>query len=182
MRKGSSMAFLEPERYFARVTRIHPRADLVNCGFFHMLIDMDNTILSRATKDIPIDVRTWLGEVREAGVKVCLLSNNWHETPYEWGERLDIPVVGKACKPLPYGYLAARHVLGATSSDTVVVGDQLSTDVVGAHLLGMAAYLVCPLAEQDLLRIRAVRVLERMALGARVPEGAQMCDAPVVES
>lgn len=166
------MAFLEPERYFARVTRIKPNEDLLACGYQHMLLDMDNTILSRATHDIPRDVRVWLAEVREAGVEICLLSNNWHASPYEIAETLDLPVVAKACKPLPHGYLMARQVLGARSADTVVVGDQLSTDVVGAHLLGMAAYLVCPLVEQDLKHTKVVRVFERALLGARVPEGA----------
>ena len=169
------MPFLEPERYFARVTRIHPQADLLACGYAHVLLDMDNTILSRATHDVPIDVRTWLAEVRSAGVAVCLLSNNWHAAPYELAAQLDLPVVAKACKPLPHGYLAARQVLGARSADTVVVGDQLSTDVVGAHLLGMAAYLVCPLVEQDLPHTVALRALERALLGARAPEGAQAC-------
>ena len=169
------MPFLEPERYFARVTRICPDADLLSCGYKHMLLDMDNTILSRTTHDVPIDVRAWLGKVREAGVKICLLSNNWHVTPYELAEELDLPVVAKACKPLPHGYLAARQVLGARSADTVVVGDQLSTDVVGAHLLGMAAYLVCPLVEQDLVHTQFVRTFERALLGARVPEGSQAC-------
>lgn len=176
------MAFFQPDRYFARVTRISPEADLLACGFTNMLIDMDNTILARDTHDVPLDVRAWLGDVRAAGVSICLLSNNWHQSPYELAERLDIPVVAKACKPLPHGYLAARHLLGARSADTVVVGDQLSTDVVGAHLLGMKAYLVCPLVEQDLLRIRAVRVLERALLGNRVPEGVQACSTPSTDA
>ena len=170
------MAILEPERYFARITRISIEDDLLGCGFVHALLDMDNTILSRATHDVPTDVRAWLAKATDAGVKICLLSNNWHQSPYELGEELGLPVVAKACKPFPHGYLMARHVLGARSADTVVIGDQLSTDVAGAHFLGMKAYLVCPLVEQDLLRIRAVRVVERALLGNRVPEGAQACD------
>ncbi len=170
------MAFLEPDRYFARVTRISPEDDLIGCGFTHMLLDMDNTILSRATHDIPRDVLAWLEQVREAGVSVCLLSNNWHDVPYEWAKTLDLPVVAKACKPLPHGYIAARGKIGARSADTVVVGDQLSTDVVGAHLLGMKAYLVCPLVEQDLKHTQVVRAFERMLLGARSPEGVSACE------
>ncbi|MBQ9021960.1 MAG: HAD hydrolase-like protein [Eggerthellaceae bacterium] len=169
------MAFLQPDRYFARVTRISPAEDLVGCGFEFMLLDMDNTILSRASHDIPLDVKTWLRQVREAGVGICLLSNNWHSTPYEWAAELDLPVVAKACKPLPHGYIAARAKLGAKSANTVVVGDQLSTDVVGAHLLGMKAYLVCPLVEQDLRHTVVLRNFERALLGARTPEGAQAC-------
>ena len=169
------MAFLQPDRYFAHVTRISPEADLLACGYTHVLLDMDNTILSRATHDVPHDVRVWLGKVRDAGVEICLLSNNWHASPYELAQELDLPVVAKACKPLPHGYLAARAKLGARSADTVVVGDQLSTDVVGAHMLGMKAYLVCPLVEQDLKHTKVLRVMERALLGQRLPEGASAC-------
>ena len=170
------MGLFDPDRYFSRVTRISPDADLVACGFEYMLLDMDNTILSRASHDIPHDVRVWLADVRAAGVNICLLSNNWHDTPFVWAAELDLPVVAKALKPLPHGYLAARAKLGARSANTVVVGDQLSTDVVGAHLLGMKAYLVCPLVEQDLKHTLLLRNFERALLGARTPEGAQACE------
>lgn len=169
------MPLLEPDRYFARVTRISPEADLVACGFENVLLDMDNTILSRLSHDVPRDVRVWLGEVRKAGVAICLLSNNWHVSPYELAEELNLPVVAKACKPLPHGYLAARAKLGARSANTVVVGDQLSTDVLGAHMLGMKAYLVCPLVEHDLKHTQVLRGVERALLGQRAPEGASAC-------
>ena len=166
------MGFFEPERYFSRVSNVHIRHDLLDRGIVNVLLDMDNTVVSRATHDVPLDVRLWLSQAREAGVNVCLLSNNWHRSPYEWSAELDIPVVAKACKPLPHAFMIARDRMNARSKDTVVIGDQLSTDVVGAHLLGMKAYLVCPLAEVDLKHTMVVRNFERMLLGERVPEGA----------
>ena len=169
------MPLLEPDRYFARVTRISPENDLRGCGYRYVLLDMDNTILSRATHDVPTDVHAWLADVRNAGVEICLLSNNWHKAPYELAAELDLPVVAKACKPLPHGYLMARAKLSAPASETVVVGDQLSTDVVGAHILGLAAYLVCPLVEQDLRHTQVLRAMERALLGQRAPEGASAC-------
>ena len=35
-----------------------------------MLLDIDNTILSRADHQVPADVRQWLARVRAAGVKM----------------------------------------------------------------------------------------------------------------
>lgn len=166
------MALFEPDRYFVRVTRISVRDDIVDAGISHVLMDMDNTLVSRATGCIPRDVRVWLGQLRDAGVSICLLSNNWHNTPFRFAKELDLPVVAKACKPLPHGFLIARQRIGARSASTVVVGDQLSTDVVGAHMLGMRAYLVCPLAEQDVVSTQLMRNFERIMLRERVPEGA----------
>lgn len=166
------MGLLDPDRYFARVTRISVRDDIVGAGFTHVLLDMDNTIVSRATGDIPRDVGVWLAQLRDADVVVCLLSNNWHETPHRIARELELPLVAKALKPLPHSFIIARGLVGARSASTVVIGDQLSTDVLGAHMLGMKAYLVCPLVEQDLKHTMAVRNFERMLMGERAPEGA----------
>ena len=90
--------------------------------------------------------------------------------PFEWSKKLDIPVVANACKPLPPGYIAARDIIGGRSRNTVAIGDQLGTDVLGAHMLGMAAYLVEPLAETDLRHSLALRHVERLILGEMKPE------------
>lgn len=167
------MAFFKPDRYFKGLTSIDIQADLLDCGLDRVLLDMDNTIVSRETHDAPAEVRAWLEEAKRAGVSLCLLSNNWHSSPFEWSRELDIPVVAKACKPLPHGYFLARDVIGGRSRNTVAIGDQLSTDIVGAHLLGMAAYLVKPLTEVDLKHTVVVRRVERMILGEMEPEGRE---------
>ena len=53
----------------------------------------------------------------------------------------------------------------------MVIGDQLVTDVMGAHFLGMKAYLLAPLVEQDLPHTLLLRNFERVVMGERKPEG-----------
>ena len=166
------MSLTAPDRYFDRVTRIDVRDDIVDAGFTHVLIDMDNTLLSRETHEVPLDVRAWVEKLKAAAVAVCLLSNNWHQVPYRVAGELGLPVVAKALKPLPHAFIAARGKIGARSATTVVIGDQVTTDVLGAHMLGMKAYLVCPLAGNDAITTVLSRGLERVLLGGRVPEGA----------
>lgn len=170
------MGLLEPDRYFSRVSNVHIEHDLLDCNLSHVLLDMDNTVVSRATHDVPRDVRFWISQAQTAGVKICLLSNNWHKSPYTWADELEIPVVAKACKPFPHSFLMARHKLGSDRGDTVVIGDQIGTDIAGAHLLGMKAYLVCPLAEVDLKHMAVLRSVERLFLRDRVPEGSLSMD------
>lgn len=50
------MAFLEPDRYFARLSRIDIDRDLIERGFCNVLLDVDNTILTRDTHEVPRDV------------------------------------------------------------------------------------------------------------------------------
>lgn len=166
------MSFVEPERYFSRISMIDIQKDIVDAGFSHVLLDIDNTILTRDTHEVPRDVSFWLSKARGAGLTFCLVSNNWHESVYELAGRLDLPIVAKAVKPLPPAFLLALKKIGAKRKDTVVIGDQLVTDVLGAHFLGMTAYMLQPLVEQDLKHTLLLRNVERAFMGDREPEGA----------
>lgn len=165
------MPFLEPDRYFARLSRIDIDGDLLAVGYRFVLLDVDNTILTRDTHEVPRDVGAWLARARDAGISFCLVSNNWHEGVHHVAERLSLPIVAKAVKPLPPAFLAALGKLGAKRSQAVVIGDQLVTDVLGAHFLGMKAYLLAPLVEQDLPHTLLLRNFERAIMGERQPEG-----------
>lgn len=166
------MSLFQPDRFFARVTSIDPGRDLLDAGLGNVLLDIDNTVRSRDGGQVPRDVQAWLAKARNAGVRFCLLSNNWHADVHRFAGELDLPILAKACKPLPFGYLAAMRKLGAKRANTVAVGDQLFTDVAGAHLVGIKAYLVVPLAEVDLKHTLMLRGLERGLMGSREPEPA----------
>lgn len=175
------MAGLGPDRFFDRISDIDVHADLMDCGLTCALLDIDNTIRSRADGLVPPDVRTWLDGTVAAGVDLCLLSNNFHQNVPKLAAELDLPYVYKALKPLPFGYQTAMRKMQANPRNTVVIGDQLGTDILGARLLGLHAYLVAPLALQDagyavLLRKMERRLVsrakERSGTGSPEPEGA----------
>ena len=166
------MALLTPDRYFSRITAIDIEADLLGRGLTAVLLDIDNTIRARYTHAVPRDVGLWLGRAREAGVAFCLVSNNWHSDVYQFAGELDLPIVAKAMKPVPFAFLAALGKIGASRTEAVVVGDQLTTDVLGAHLAGLPAYMLQPLVEQDLPHTLVLRNVERVILGDRKPEPA----------
>lgn len=160
----------EPDRLFSRITAIDIRRDLLDVGLDVVLLDIDNTVRSRETGAIPRDVGLWMAKARDAGVSFCLLSNNWHRDVYGFAAELELPIVAKACKPLPFAYVRALHKIGAKRSRAVAVGDQLFTDVVGAHIAGVRAYMVMPLAEADLKHTLMLRSIERGLIGSMEPE------------
>ena len=183
------MSLFEPDRLFARITAIDIRRDLLDAGICAVLLDIDNTLRSRETGDVPHDVGVWLGKARDAGIAFCLLSNNWHADVRSFAESLDLPIVAKAMKPLPFSYLMAIHKLNVEMRardrseeeaahpsmhigrrQTVSIGDQVFTDVAGAHLAGIRAYMVAPLAEVDLKHTLLLRNIEKRLIGSREPE------------
>ena len=166
------MALLQPDRYFSLITHIDIGRDLLGRGLTCALLDIDNTIRPRGSSGLPRDVGVWLGCARDAGVSICLVSNNWHRNVHEFAAELDLPIVAKALKPLPHGFLMALGKVGKRRSEAVVIGDQLLTDVAGAHIAGMRAYMLQPLVEQDLPHTLLLRNFEHMILGGRQPESA----------
>lgn len=167
----SSGSFFTPDRYFSRLSRIDIAKDLLGAGLRTVLLDIDNTILRRDTHEVPRDIVVWLAQAKQANITICLLSNNWHTSVLELAETLDLPIVAKALKPLPFGYLRALSLVHAKRANSVVIGDQLFTDVAGAHALGMRAFLLAPLVEQDLTHTLFLRNIERALLGDAQPEG-----------
>jgi len=166
------MGFFEPDRYFSRVSAIDIQKDIVGLGFQYVLLDIDNTILARSTYEISRDAGAWLAKARDAGLSFCLLSNNWHHVVHDLADQLQLPIVSHAVKPLPPAFLIAMGKIKAKRKATLVIGDQLITDVLGAHFIGLKAYLVCPLVEQDLKHTLMLRNLERALIGHLRPEGA----------
>ena len=82
------MPLLVPDRYFARLTCINVQRDLLDQGYSAVLLDIDNTVRSRETDSVPADVRDWLDCARKAGLKLCLLSNSWHESAFRFSAEL----------------------------------------------------------------------------------------------
>ena len=166
------MSLFTPDRYFSRVSHIDIQRDVLALGLRYVFLDIDNTILPRDTRELPRDVGFWMGRARDAGITLCLVSNSLQADVHELARRMDVPIVAKAYKPLPFGLMRAVRAVGADRAASVVVGDQLVTDVWGAHVLGMRAYLLRPLVQQDLKHTVVFRAVEAAVLGERQPEGA----------
>lgn len=166
------MSIFEPDKYFSSVTSIDIEWDLKRLGIKNVLIDIDNTIRRRDNDQIPLAVRQWLALAREKNISLCLVSNNFHQSVFAVSHDLDIPIVAKAMKPLPFGFLRALKALDAKPAESVIVGDQLFTDIVGGHLVGMRAYLVRPLVDIDLKHTVVLRRIEERFIGDAVSEGA----------
>ena len=168
------MNLLQPDRYFSSLACIDIKHDLLGAGLTHVLLDVDNTVRSRVNDDVPPAVLMWLARAKEAGVSFCLLSNNWHANVHAFADALGMPIVAKACKPLPFAYGAAMRRAGGERGSTVAIGDQLTTDVIGAHLAGIPAWLVLPLCDVDVKVTTVMRSFERAMIGARQPAGAAL--------
>jgi len=134
-------------------------------GLGALLLDVDGTLKNYRAESLRPEVMAWLDRLRAAGIRLCLLSNGRSRRIGRLAESIGFPFVSQACKPLPFGCHRAMRVLGLTSRQTAVIGDQLFADVMAARLAGLTSILVRPIhPEEEPWFTRIKRPLERVLL------------------
>jgi uncharacterized protein len=158
--------YVHPDQMTNRLVDIAYES-LVAGGIRGIILDLDNTVVGYGRNDIPSDITAWVAQAQEEGFRLVLLSNNFTQRVRRVSDAFGIPAIAGALKPLPYGFWRALRVLGTTRKQTIVVGDQLFTDVLGARLAGLRVILTRPIEPRDWLGTRVLRRIERLFLGRR---------------
>lgn len=154
-------------------------------GYINFIIDVDNTVVFRNTEIIDASAKKAIFDAREAGYirQFCLVSNIFSIWGFLGGaerlariERLAgrLGADGYVCacwpnmKPKPKPFLRAMEIMHSRSINTVVIGDQLLTDIAGGNRLGLYTVLVKPLGSDNLItrfrRHREKAILKRLGL------------------
>ena len=137
------MKLLKPDAKCRLLTEVTP-ATVRALGCKAVLIDADNTSSHDLTTDPLPGTEDWVRSMKAAGLKVLLLSNAKTKRAKVLADRYAIPVVGMAAKPAPFGYFRAAFRLRTRPGKTVMLGDQLFTDILGANLAGCKSIWVEP--------------------------------------
>lgn len=157
---------LMPDEYIASVFDLD-LGKLKGLGIEALLIDLDNTLLPRNSLEIPPLLFKWLEQVEDMGFKVCLISNNWPKRVRQVAERLQVPLVARAGKPMKKAFEKGLRKLETPPQKTAIIGDQLFTDILGGRRLSLRTILVKPVSENDLPHTKILRWLERLVLKSR---------------
>lgn len=158
------MSKLSPTRYVARVETIN-LDELWASGKRALLFDRDNTLVPRDRTTVPASVLEWMNHARELGFKLIMVSNNWHKDHVARSSReLGMDYIYFACKPFPFAIDAGLKRLGASKEESVMIGDQLYTDVWAGNFAGVDTILVKPQTHVDLWYTQIFRIFERRAL------------------
>ena len=157
--------FVTPHYRVSGVQELTPER-LRQWGLCTLLLDVDCTLTRYRREDVPAEVAAWVGELRAADIKLCLVSNGMGRRIHRFAERLGLPCVCQAMKPLPWGVWSAMQTLHATARQTAMVGDQLFADIMAGRLAGVRTILVDPIhPEEEPWFTRLKRGPERIVLG-----------------
>ncbi len=139
---------------------------LRGAGYRALIFDIDNTLGEWGCPQISEAVYALLQRVEAAGFAVGFLSNDSGEDRLLLKAQLGAwPVVWRAGKPKTHGYERLIALLRSSPSQTVMIGDQLFTDIWGAKRTGLYAILVAPVSlPSDSFWAKLRRPLERLLL------------------
>lgn len=127
-----------------------------------LVLDLDNTLSMHGNPAAEAGVPEWLDEMRRLGVKMRLVSNNTTKRVAPLAEKLGLPFTANGAKPLTFGITKAMRAMGASKAETLVVGDQIFTDIMGGNFKGVRTVLVEPFHLEKTWTFRLKRKVESL--------------------
>lgn len=156
---------LVPDKIFDDINAITPSL-LKKEGVNALVLDIDNTLAPRYVELPDEALKTWIENLRRAPVKLYIISNNRTNRVTRFASALGVPYFCNGMKPFPRAFLRAVREMGVPRSQVAAVGDQIYTDVCGAHLAGIRAWLVKPIDPRENFVFRLRRRMERPFLNS----------------
>jgi len=154
---------LFPDMYVSSLHKIN--FDMLrDSGICALLLDLDNTIIPWSANRFPMEVVSWLEELKIKEFKLCIVSNNQGERLNMLADPLNIPFIPNAVKPRRKGFRKAIELLKIKKDQAAVIGDQIFTDILGGNRLGLYTILVTPMTHKEFAGTKINRFFERFVL------------------
>lgn len=153
----------KPNLYLDSISQVTPEL-LKEIGVCAIILDVDNTIRQNNKKEIGFGVLKWVELIKNAGISIVILSNNFNKSVEPIAKILNLPYYGLGFKPFPFGFKKAVKKLKVSYKKIAVIGDQIFTDIVGGNLQGFKTILIKPIKEEEGLFWRIRRKLEKKIL------------------
>lgn len=151
---------LMPDYMFPAFDEVTPEF-LSALGARAVLADIDNTLAPYEQTEPDERIKDWIASLARAGIKVAFVSNNNAERVELFNRTLGVPAYPKSGKPFKKNLRKAMTAVGGTRETTVVLGDQLLTDALAGHNLGVRCIIVPPIRDKKSGFFRFKRWLER---------------------
>ncbi|WP_433743272.1 YqeG family HAD IIIA-type phosphatase [Falsibacillus pallidus] len=135
--------------------------ELKKRGIKGIITDLDNTLVEWDRPNATPKLIQWFKKMEENGIAVTIVSNNNQSRVKAFADPLHLPFIFQARKPMGRAFKRALKSMDLKKEETVVIGDQLLTDVLGGNRSGFYTILVVPVAKSDGFFTKFNRQIER---------------------
>lgn len=130
-------------------------------GIQNILLDLDNTLACYKDKFPSQKTKDFISSLKENGFRVAIASNNTNKRVLEFAKELEIPAYCALRKPFPGPLKTLLKKEGLSKKNTVLIGDQILTDVYAGNGAGIKVILTKPLTKLDPPWTRVNRFLSK---------------------
>lgn len=164
--------FLYPKEYLNSVFELDV-AKMKQKGIDTILFDIDNTLVPYWIKVPTKELSALFESLRAEGFKLGVLSNSKEERSKVFCAEDNITYVFRAKKPLNTGFNSIIKKLNSKPEKTLLVGDQIFTDVWCANRAGAYSVLVKQVSPKDEWITWTKRGIEKIVLKAYLKSEAR---------
>ncbi len=157
------MKGLLPDYTVENVSRLDEKFYKSN-GIKGVVFDIDNTLVAHTEMTPPENVLCYFEFLKSLGIKYAIVSNNSFERVESFCKDLKIPYYYKALKPRKKYLKKVLRDLGVSPKQSVLVGDQLFTDIYGGNRMKMLTVLVTAVGEDETGFVSFKRKFEKKIL------------------
>ena len=150
---------MTPDYVFEHYYDITPEF-LGSIGIKALLIDIDNTLAPYEQPTPDERIINWFSSLKEHGIKASLISNNHPPRVELFNRDLGLDAYPDSGKPKGKMLKVAMEKMGSTPENTAGLGDQLLTDTLAAHNLGLISLIVPPIKDKSNAFFKFKRKLE----------------------
>lgn len=160
---GLIKKYFMPNDYVQSVFQIDIEK-LANSGFKGIITDLDNTLVGWDVKTPTKEIQEWFKKANDLGLTITIVSNNSEKRVSGFSKDLDVDFIFKARKPMGRAFKKAIQHMNIKPEETIVIGDQMLTDVLGGNNNGLYTIMVVPVKKTDGFLTRLNRIIERRLL------------------
>ena len=167
MKNKTIMSFIQllfPDVFVQKVQDVNLEK-LVQRGYDTIIFDLDNTLLGWRSKNFSDEVMNWINEARKQNFKMCIVSNSLFKGRVNsLSKKVGLPAFFRAVKPSSKSFLQAIEFLRSEKNKTVIIGDQIFTDILGGNRTGLYTILVKPVEPREFFITFFQRMGEKIVL------------------
>ena len=152
---------MKPDKVYKNVFEI-PLDELRAAGKTCLLLDFDNTLGPDHATMPDKYAFDFIRKLTDAGFNCCLVSNAKSGRSSGIAQELDIPCVTYAHKPRPDGVNRAIQLMNVEPGETVMIGDQVFTDVIAGRLAGVYTIMVEKYSSKEIWYVVLKRPFEKL--------------------
>lgn len=152
-----------PDYRFKTIKDI-PDSFFADKGIKFAVLDIDNTLVPY-TSPLPDETAiAFLERLKKEGIEYVFVSNNNWERVTTFCDGMDAYFIAKSGKPFIRNIKKVMKKFGAKKGNTVLIGDQVFTDVYAANRAGITSVMVDPIEAKETPFFGFKRAMEKVVL------------------